>query len=137
MRTTMHRLTRITVGLALAATLIGACQAARATTTLTLTEESGSGVTGSVTLTDAGRGRTQVLVKVDHNGLRDMPAHIHSGTCGALVPQPKFPLANVRDGTSMTIVPATLTELRAGGLAVNLHKSVDELKVSTACANLH
>lgn len=133
----MRHLIRTTAAVSLAACLIGACQPARATTTLALAEESESGVTGSVTLTDAGRGRTQVLVNVDHNGLRDMPAHIHSGTCGALVPQPKFPLANVRDGTSVTVVPASLTELRAGGLAVNLHKSVDELKVSTACANIH
>jgi hypothetical protein len=133
----MRHLITIAAALTLAATVIAACQPARATTTLALAAESGSGVTGSITLTDAGAGRTRVAIKVDPKGYPDMPAHIHSGACGALVPQPKFPLANVRDGTSVTVVPASLTELRAGGLAINLHKSVDELKISTACANLH
>jgi hypothetical protein len=132
----MRHLIRTVAALSLAAMLLAACQPARASTTLALSEDSGSGVTGSITLTDAGAGRTRVEIKVDPRGYLDMPAHIHPGTCDALVPQPKFPLANVRGGASVTVVPASLAELRAGGLAINLHKSVDELKISTACAEL-
>ena len=65
-----------------------------------------------------------------------MPAHIHPGTCDNLTPQPKFPLENVRDGVSKTVVPATMKELFAGGLAVNIHKSNDDLKTYTACVDI-
>ena len=37
--------------------------------------------------------------------IRDMPAHVHPGTCADLTPQPKFPLENVRDGRSTTDRP--------------------------------
>ncbi len=81
-------------------------------------------------------GRTEVIVTVDPAGNLDMPAHIHPGSCDDLVPQPKFPLENVRDGASSTVVPAPIDELFAGGLAVNIHKSNDDLGSYTACVDL-
>jgi hypothetical protein len=96
----------------------------------------GSGVTGTVTFTDVG-GKTQVDVSVDPAGNMDMPAHIHPGTCDNLTPQPKYPLENVRDGISKTVVPAPIDELFAGNLAVNIHKSNDDLKTYTACVDIH
>ena len=113
-----------------------ACQGTAAPTTTQLATLNSSGVMGSVTMTDLGTGKTRVEVRVDAAGHPDMPAHIHPGTCEDLVPQPKFPLENVRDGVSITEVPASLTELVGGNLAVNLHKSLDDLKTYTACANL-
>ena len=65
-----------------------------------------------------------------------MPAHIHPGSCVNLTPQPKYPLENVRAGTSTTVVPASIDELFAGGLAVNIHKSNDDLKTYTACVDI-
>jgi hypothetical protein len=65
-----------------------------------------------------------------------MPAHIHPGTCDDLTPQPKFPLENVKAGQSVTVVPATIDELFAGGLAVNIHKSNDDLRTYTACVDI-
>jgi hypothetical protein len=113
-----------------------ACQGTAAPTTIQLATLNSSGVTGSVTMTDLGTGKTRVEVRVDAAGHPDMPAHIHPGTCEDLVPQPKFPLENVRGGVSITEVPASLSELVGGNLAVNLHKSLDDLKTYTACANL-
>ena len=104
--------------------------------TFTLTTLNDSGVTGTVTLEETGGGKTRVTVEVRHGGNTDMPAHVHPGNCQDLVPQPKFPLQNVRDGRSVTDVPASIMELTAGTLAINLHRSVDDLATYTACADL-
>jgi hypothetical protein len=96
----------------------------------------GSGVTGSVSFTDL-QGRTRVDIDVDPGANPDMPAHIHPGSCANLTPQPKYPLENVKAGKSTTVVPATIAELFAGGLAVNIHKSNDDLKTYTACVDIH
>jgi hypothetical protein len=95
-----------------------------------------SGVTGSVSFTDLD-GRTRVDIDVDPGNNPDMPAHIHPGSCVNLTPQPKYPLENVKAGKSTTVVPAAIDELFAGGLAVNIHKSNDDLKTYTACVDIH
>ena len=119
------------------AVIAGGCQAApRPATVVQLKTLNNSGVTGTVTLTDLGDGRTQVDVTVDPNGNMDMPAHIHPGTCEALIPQPIHPLENVVNGASKTTVSATLQDLTSGGLAVNIHRSNDDLGTYTACAEL-
>ena len=116
--------------------LIAACDVgAGATRTIALSEQKGSGVNGTVEFTVVGR-KTAVTIKVDPAGNLDMPAHIHPGTCDNMIPQPKFPLESAKDGSSSTVVPATIDELFAGGLALNLHKSNDEMKVSTACVEI-
>jgi hypothetical protein len=125
---------------ALVATVLLACVAgcdlaAGATRTIALNEQKDSGVSGTVEFTVVGR-KTAVTIKVDPAGNLDMPAHIHPGTCDKMIPQPKFPLESAKDGSSSTVVPATIEELFAGGLALNLHKSNDEMKISTACVEI-
>jgi hypothetical protein len=115
--------------------VVAACQSASAPRTITLRTLNDSGVTGTVSFTDLG-GRTGVEIRVDPAGNPDMPAHIHPGTCDNLTPQPKFPLENVRNGVSTTVVPASTDELFAGNLAVNVHKSNDDLKTYTACVDI-
>lgn len=118
------------------AIVLVACQAAASPPrTIGLQTLNDSGVTGTVSFSDLG-GRTRVDVTVDPGGNPDMPAHIHPGTCDDLTPQPKFPLENVRKGTSTTVVPASIDELFAGDLAVNIHKSNDDLKTYTACVDI-
>jgi hypothetical protein len=113
-----------------------ACQAAASPPrVITLRTLNDSGVTGTVSFGDLG-GRTGVEIEVDPGGNPDMPAHIHPGTCDNLTPQPKYPLENVKNGTSKTVVPASMTELFAGNLAVNIHKSNDDLKTYTACIEI-
>jgi hypothetical protein len=117
--------------------LAGACDAAAAETrALTFHTLNDSGVTGTASFEDVGGGRTAVTITVDPAGNADMPAHIHPGTCDDLTPQPKYPLENVKDGTSSTLVPATIAELFAGNLAVNVHKSNDDLRTYTACVDI-
>ena len=122
--------------LALLALLIAACAAEGASRTLELETLNDSAVSGTVRLVDLGRGQTRVEVRVDPGSNSDMPAHIHPGSCDNLVPQPKYPLQNVLNGSSTTVVPASLEELLADSLAVNLHRSNDDLATYTACADL-
>lgn len=96
----------------------------------------GSGVTGTVTLTPTSEDRTHVRIAVDPAGHPDMPAHIHPGTCADLVPQPMHPLENVVDGASETVVAASLDELLADTVAINLHRSNAEMEIYTACVDL-
>jgi hypothetical protein len=117
--------------------ILAACGATAASPprTFTLRTLNDSGVTGTVSFSDLG-GKTGVEVRVDPGGNLDMPAHIHPGTCDNLTPQPKYPLENVKGGVSRTVVPAPIDELFAGNLAVNIHKSNDDLKTYTACVDI-
>jgi len=126
----------IRAGLLLLVMALAACTNAAATRTLTLATLNDSGVTGSVELTDTGDGSTRVVVEVEPGGHPNMPAHIHPGTCTELVPQPRYPLQNVLDGSSETVVPAALSDLLAGGLALNVHASNDDMGTYTACVDL-
>lgn len=132
----MNPTVRSIVVLGLVAVLAGCQAASRPSMVVQLRTLNGSGVTGTVTLVDTGDGRTQVQVRVEPAGNLDMPAHIHPGSCDNLIPQPKHPLENVVNGTSTTVVRAALVDLTQGGLAVNLHKSNQDLKTYTACADL-
>jgi len=129
------RLIRLAVALAFT---LAACGQAAAPEThrIPLMTLNDSGVTGTVTLTVVDARRTRVEVTVDPAGHPDMPSHVHPGTCTNLVPQPKYPLQNVRDGHSVTVVTASMEDLLAGGLAVNLHRSNEDLSTYTACAEL-
>jgi hypothetical protein len=119
------------------AAFAGGCQPATLPSTVVQLETlNDSGVTGTVTLTDLGGGQTRVDVAVEAGDNLDMPAHIHPGTCENLIPQPTHPLQNVVNGVSTTTVRATVDELTGGGLAVNLHRSNDDLGTYTACAEL-
>ena len=123
-------------GLVLGSLALAACQGANQNRTVSFDMLNGSGVTGTVLLTDQGGGRTRVEIQVSDGGNLDMPAHIHPGTCAVLVPQPKYPLENVRGGHSVTVVPASFSELDTTTVAVNVHKAIDDLKTYTACADL-
>ena len=132
------RFVRPALALAAAVVLVAACQQVAAQTrAIPLVTLNGSGVTGEVTLTAVDERHTRVEVRVDPAGHPDMPSHVHPGTCTNLVPQPKYPLQNVRDGRSTTLVTATFADLIRGGLAVNLHASNEDLKTYTACADLN
>jgi hypothetical protein len=133
---TTHRL-RLSIGTVVLTLSLAACAAADGQRrTVELETLNDSGVTGTVTLVETGARETRVEVRVVPGGNLDMPAHIHPGDCDNLVPQPKYPLQNVINGSSTTVVPAALSELVAGNLAVNLHRANDDLGTYTACADL-
>jgi hypothetical protein len=107
------------------------------TALVTMNEQNGSGQIGATALVDAGNGQTAVAINITAGAAGvGQPAHIHKGTCANLDPKPAFPLTNVMNGTSETIVNASLAELASGQYAVNVHKSGPEASVYVSCGDI-
>ena len=106
------------------------------TMTVTLAAQNDSGETGTAILTETD-GKTTVTVNVANapEGV-PQPAHIHSGACptpGEVV----YPLTNVVNGMSETVLDVDLATLRQGlPLAINVHKSASEVQVYVSCGDL-
>ena len=100
-----------------------------------LSEQSDSGETGMVTMQEE-NGQVTVTINMTGAPATAQPAHIHAGACptpGAVV----FPLTNVVNGMSETVLTTTLAELKAQmPLAVNVHKSATESSVYVACGGI-
>lgn len=108
----------------------------RAAPRLCRTAQNGSAELGTVTLTAQGD-KTRVDVALA-NAPTDVPqpAHIHDGPCAKLNPKPKYPLTNVVDGTSTSLVDVPMAQLTAGTFAVNVHKSTSDIPTYVACGDL-
>ncbi len=104
--------------------------------TVQIQSKDNSGVSGTATLTPQGN-QTRVVVQLKGAASNvAQPAHFHSGTCDKLDPKPKYPLADVVNGTSTTVVSAPVSELASGKYAINVHKSAADVKISVACGNV-
>lgn len=102
--------------------------------TVQLEAQNSSGETGTATLTPEGN-NTRVVIKMTPSK-EAQPAHIHQGTCDKLNPKPLYPLANVQNGSSSTLVHAPLSKITAEATAINVHKSRQEAKVYVACGDI-
>ncbi|MFN8470691.1 MAG: CHRD domain-containing protein [Anaerolineae bacterium] len=133
----ISRKTIVLVALAVVLALVFASIASAQSDTVTvpLAAENNSGQTGTVTLTAMGD-QTQVVINVPAGPAgTPQPAHIHDGKCpdvGKVV----WPLTNVVDGKSTTMVPAKLSDIATGAYAINIHKSAAEVSVYTSCGNI-
>lgn len=96
---------------------------------LSKSKESG---TATLTAVDADKTRVQISLRGAPKGT-PQPAHIHEGSCKNLNPQPKWGLESVVDGKSTTEVPVGLDKLTEGGLAINVHKSKEDIKTYVSC----
>jgi hypothetical protein len=106
------------------------------TVSLPLKAQNKSGESGTVKLTPMGdKTKVEVSLRGAPKGVAQ-PAHVHEGSCAKLDPKPKYPLSNVVDGKSSSEVPAKMEELMGGSMAVNVHKSGDDIKTYVACADL-
>lgn len=98
--------------------------------------QNNSGEDGVAILTEEGN-KVRVRVSVA-NSPKDVsqPAHIHLGSC----PKPgevKYPLNPVVNGSSETVLDTTFAQMQlAGELALNIHKSADEVGTYFSCGNL-
>lgn len=82
-------------------------------------------------------GQTKVIINlIGYTEDVEQPAHIHTGVCpgiGAV----KYPLTSLINGKSVTVLPVTLTQLKNElPLAINVHKSEEEISIYTVCGPL-
>ena len=105
--------------------------------TVRLAEQNKSGQSGRARLTPAGEGKTRVEINMKGGPKGTaQPAHIHDGSCPNPDPKPKYPLQDVTDGKSSSEVPADIKTLTAGKLAINVHKSKEDIKTYVACGDI-
>ncbi len=101
--------------------------------TVNLVEENKSGESGIATLKED-NGKTTVTLALT-GFVKDVaqPAHIHIGVCPG-VDAVKYPLTNVVNGSSVTILDVTLDQLKKiSSLAINVHKSAKDISNYTSC----
>ena len=106
------------------------------TKTVELSEQSKSGMTGTVTFVDEG-GKTRISIKLLGKGITGpLPAHVHLGSCPN-VGMIKYPLNDVKNGSSDTLINSRMIDLFGSNpMAVNIHKSIQEATIYTACGDL-
>jgi hypothetical protein len=98
--------------------------------------QNNSGEEGTAVLSGLPDGTTKVEITLSGAEGMDQPAHIHQGSCANLNPVPAYPLNNVVNGTSTTIVKVPITDLLGGRYAINVHKSAAEVSTYVACGDL-
>jgi CHRD domain len=103
--------------------------------TMQLSEQNGSGESGTATLTAEGES-TRVEIDISNGTSEPQPAHIHEGSCANLNPTPKYALQNVVDGKSTSTVAASLDDLKSEAYAINVHKSAMELQTYVSCGDI-
>src|SRR5438067_6502496 len=106
---------------------------AQQSVTVSLAAQNNSGMSGTAVLTPDGAGTKVVLTLSNAPGPH--PAHIHSGSCpnvGAVV----YPLTSVTNGTSTTTVAASIADILKQPMAINVHKSPQEISAYTSCGNV-
>lgn len=101
-----------------------------------LAAQNGSGEAGTVTLTAEGQKTRVEVALVGAPSETPQPAHVHPGSCAKLDPKPKYPLTSLVDGYSSTTLDVPISQLTAGDLAVNVHKSASELPKYVSCGDL-
>lgn len=107
-----------------------------AESTVQLAQQNESKQSGTAILTEKD-GKVTVTLNIT-GGVADIPqpAHIHLGSCPN-VGSVAYPLTNVVDGTSETVLGVTLADLAAKQpLGINVHKSAAEAKVYVSCGDL-
>ncbi|MDQ2808865.1 MAG: hypothetical protein M3Z04_18465 [Chloroflexota bacterium] len=102
-----------------------------------LLEQNGSGESGQVVLTSNGTDSTQVEITLTGaTAGKTQPAHVHAGSCAALNPTPAYPLNDVVDGHSTTVLKLPISDLLGGRYAVNIHASAADIGTYVACGDL-
>ena len=126
---------RLLLGVAVAVAALGlaaACGGGEDSASVQLSEQAGSGQSGTATFAAQGE-KTTVTIEVSNPPAGRQPSHIHEGTCENPNPAPAFALENVEDGRAETTVGVSLEELLSGDYYVNVHESDAEIDTVVAC----
>ena len=122
------------LGLAVIVVAVASPVVAADSATVKLSPQSGSGESGTATLTKQGDKQTKVVLSVT-GGSGSQPVHIHKGSCAQLDPKPAYPLSPLVNGKSETVVNASLDDLEKG-YAINGHKSAQDVKTYVFCGDI-
>ena len=132
------RIVRIALTALVLSAIAGAAipaMAADDSVTVPLKAENNSDENGTATLTQQGDD-VKVVVSIKNAPSAAQPAHIHDGPCPK-VGKVDYPLTNVTDGSSTTVVKGVkLADLMSGTYAINVHKSTDDLATYVSCGDL-
>lgn len=101
--------------------------------TVRLTEQNGSGQSGTAVFTSLGEEQTRIVLELTSPNVVPQPAHVHSGSCDDLG-DVVVPLEDVEDGRSETEAEISVEGLMDEGLVIHAHKSEAAFEVSVACA---
>lgn len=104
--------------------------------TVKLDAQNNSGQTGTATLFPEGEKTRVVIELLNVPAGVAQPAHIHLGRCDNLDKAPKWPLEAVKNGSSVTVVAASLDAILKEKAAINVHKSVAEVQTYVSCGNI-
>jgi hypothetical protein len=103
---------------------------------IALKETNGSVESGEAVFTEVSDTLTRVSINLQGTPENiSEPAHLHSGTCaspGKVV----HPLTSPMNGTSETVISASIESLRKGGLVLNVHKSGEDPSIYVACGKI-
>ena len=104
--------------------------------TVTLNRTNDSTTSGTATLTSEGN-QTKVVIQMQGAPTGAVqPVHFHKGTCANLEPKPVYPLQDIKNGTSTTVVPVEMSKLTATPHTINVHKSAADITTSVACGEV-
>jgi hypothetical protein len=130
----MHALRTVFAGAAIAAMTCAAAGAYPSTLTIKLYAQDRPGETGTAMFEQIPGGVT-VVVKMPGGQNGSQPIHIHTGTCAAPDPAPKYALTNIVQGSSTTTIPGiTLGALLQGQYVIDVHESSADMTKYVACA---
>lgn len=103
---------------------------------VSLSAQNNSGISGSATLTDM-NGSTLVVINFDGAPVDvAQPMHIHTGSC-ATIGGVVYPLTSAVNGVSETTLNVPLSAILSQlPLALNVHKSAEEMSTYVACGDL-
>jgi hypothetical protein len=101
-----------------------------------LSAQNGSNQSGVANLVETNGTVTVTLNLTGSTTNVPQPAHIHAGVCPG-VGVVKFPLSSVVSGNSVTVLNVSFAQLKQQmPLAINVHKSADDIATYTSCGSL-
>lgn len=132
----MNKLSLLLASLAFITVTQLSAAAATSSLTVNLSEQNGSGESGTAVLTQMGSDVKVVIALKGAPATTAQPAHIHDGTCADLKGV-AYPLSNIVNGASTTTVKGvTIDKLLGAPYAINVHESAANLAKYVACGGI-